>query len=129
MTAGSTVHAVTNRVTPLPGGSVGCFWPMCARSHGHRTTSHNPPCLVGAREAERSEAADDAEALHADDRLHLAALIGPQQLQHLVARHHDLLRLGGAEVAVHRGLDAPALLQRQVVQKHRGAVVTKAVSP
>ena len=74
--------------------------------------------LVRARETKGGEGADDAKHLRADDRLHLAALVGPEQLEHLVARHHDLLRLWGAEVAVHCALHAASLLQGEVVQEH-----------
>ena len=73
---------------------------------------------VRARQTKRGEGANNAKHLRADDRLHLSALVGPEQLEHLVTRHDDLLRLGGAEVAVYRALDAASLLQGEVVQEH-----------
>ena len=60
---------------------------------------------VRARQAERGEASHDPEHLHARDRLHLAVLIRAQELQRLVARDDDLLRLGRGEVAIYRLLD------------------------
>ncbi len=55
---------------------------------------------LGARDAEGRDGADGAEHVAGPDHDELAHLVGPQQLQHLAVRHHDLLGLGAREVAV-----------------------------
>ena len=61
---------------------------------------------------------DDPEALPREQRLHLACLIGAQQLKHLLARHHELLGLGRGKGTEDRGCDSRRLLQRQIVQAY-----------
>ena len=74
---------------------------------------------IGAGQPERRQAPDDAEHLRGEHRHGLAVLIGTQELEGLVPRDHDLVRLGRGEVPDDRAVDAPALLQGEIIQEHR----------
>ena len=83
-----------------------------------RVTSEHDVVAVAARQPAGGDRPDYSKHVGGMDGLHLAAVIGPHQLEHLGARHDDLLLPGAREVTIQRGGDSAALLQRQRVEVH-----------
>mmetsp|Transcript_61106 Transcript_61106/g.157570 ORF Transcript_61106/g.157570 Transcript_61106/m.157570 type:complete len:936 (+) Transcript_61106:1023-3830(+) len=85
-----------------------------------RVGGHHDVVAAGACEPEGLHGADHAEDLLRQNALHLPGVVRPQQLQRLVARDDDLLRLRGGEVAVDRVRDGRGPLQGQLVELGHG---------
>mmetsp|Transcript_54690 Transcript_54690/g.144051 ORF Transcript_54690/g.144051 Transcript_54690/m.144051 type:complete len:273 (+) Transcript_54690:3117-3935(+) len=75
---------------------------------------------AGACEPEREHRAHNAEDLLRQNALHLPGVIGPEQLDRLVARDDNLLRLRSREVAVDRVGDGRSPLKGQLVELGHG---------
>mmetsp|Transcript_96811 Transcript_96811/g.270984 ORF Transcript_96811/g.270984 Transcript_96811/m.270984 type:complete len:956 (-) Transcript_96811:2-2869(-) len=80
---------------------------------------------AGARQAERLDVPHHTEDVLREDALHLAAVVGSQQLEGLVARDDNLLRLWGGEVAIDGLRDRRRALQGEVVELRHPAPPTR----
>mmetsp|Transcript_50156 Transcript_50156/g.138959 ORF Transcript_50156/g.138959 Transcript_50156/m.138959 type:complete len:453 (-) Transcript_50156:46-1404(-) len=88
--------------------------------HLARVAAEHNVVAIAAGEPAGGERADDAEHIGGEDRLYLAVIVGPHQLQHLAPCHDDLLLARARKVAIQRRRDPAALLERERVEVHRG---------